>query len=188
MITLKLVGVMAERYGEEYTLDVITPRDAVQALCAMLEGFKEYVRHHDFVLWVDDRNIDEAGVGCNYGDCTVKMGLHITGAGGNGGIWMVVAGIALIVVAWWNPAAWGASAQLIVAGIGAGIAAAGAAQLLMPTAAVENVDSEGNKASYGFNKPVTTVAQGNNVPVLYGKGLIGGFVIMYRITTDDLSE
>lgn len=188
MIKLQFVGIVAERYGTEFELDVASPREAIQALCSMIHGFQEYVRHHDFNVWVDERNISEDDVGFNYGDCTVKVGLHVTGSGGDGGIWMVIAGIALIVVAWWNPLAWGAAAQMVAIGLGAGLAAAGAAQLLMPTAQVENVDGEGNKASYGFNKPVTTVAQGNNVPVLYGKGLIGGFVIMYRITTDDLSD
>lgn len=188
MIKLQLVGVMAERYGTEFELDVKTPREAVQALCSLVDGFMEYVRHHDFNMWVDDRNIGEDGVGYDYGSCVVKMGLHVSGAGGDSGLWMVIAGIAIILVAWWNPAGWGASAQMIAYGIGGGIAAAGAAQLLMPTAKPTEMDEEGNKASYGFNKPVTTVAQGNNVPVLYGKGLIGGFVVMYRITTDDLMD
>lgn len=185
MIKLQLVGVMAERYGPEYEVDAKSPREAVQALCSLVDGFMEYVRHHDFNMWVDEKNIGEDGVGYNYGNCTVKLGLHVTGAGGSNGLWMVIAGIALIVVAWWNPGAWGASAQMIAYGIGGGIAAAGAAQLLMPVTNPTMMDEEGNKASYGFNKPVSTVAQGNNVPVLYGKGLIGGFVIMYRITTDD---
>lgn len=188
MITLQFVGVLAEKFGTQYTLDVSSPREAVGALCSMIDGFRDYVRHHDFNVWVDDRNIGESEVGYCYGDCVVKMGLHITGAGGNSGIWMVIAGIALIVVAWWNPAGWGASAQMIAYGLGAGLAATGAAMLLMPTAKAETMDDEENRASYGFNKPVTTVAQGNNVPVLYGKGLIGGFVIMYRITTDDITD
>lgn len=189
MIKLKLTGVLGERFGSEYEFDVLTPQEAIGALCAVVEGVKEYIRHHDFNMWVDDKNIGEDAIYYDYGECVVKIGLHISGAGGGGGgIWMVIAGIALIVVAWWNPAAWGAAAQMMAYGLGAGIAAAGAAQLLMPTASVQTTDGEGNKASYGFNKPVSTVAQGNNIPVLLGKGLIGGFVIAYRITTDDIAD
>lgn len=189
MITLRFTGIIAEKYGTEFILDVRSPREAMQALCEMIDGFKAYVMHNDFHVWADDKNIGEDMVHYAYREgCVFTVGLAISGAGGNGGVWMVVAGIALIIVAWWMPAAWGASAQLIVAGLGAGIAAAGAAQLLMPTARAEVGDEDGNKASYGFNKPVTTVAQGNCVPVLYGKGLIGGFVVSYRITTDDLNS
>lgn len=188
MITLQFVGVLAEKFGTQYTLDVTSPREAVCALCSMLDGFRNYVRHHDFNLWVDDRNIGESEVGYNYGDCVVKMGLHITGAGGNSGIWMVIAGIAIIAFTWWTGGGAVTGAQLVAYGLGAGLAATGAAMLLMPTAKAETMDDEENRASYGFNKPVTTVAQGNNVPVLYGKGLIGGFVIMYRITTDDITD
>lgn len=187
MIRLELIGVLAERFGSVYELEAKTPREAVMAVAAMVEDFYEYLRHHDFVMWVDEKNIAEDDVAFDYGNCTVKMGLHISGSGGNGGLFAIIAGIALIVVGWWNPLAWGASAQMLAIGLGAGIAASGAAQLLMPTPNVPQSDEDGNRASYGFNNPVTTVAQGNNVPVLYGKGLIGGFVIMYRITTEDIS-
>lgn len=186
MIKLNFTGVLAKKFGTGYEFDVTTPRDAIMALCSLKEGLLEYVRHHDFNMWVNDRNVGEDDVNYDYGECTVTVGLHVTGAGGNNGVWMVIAGIVLIIVCWWNPAGWGAAAQMIVYGLGAGIAAAGAAQLLMPKANIDNADEEGNRASYGFNNAVTTVSQGNNVPVLYGKGLVGGFVIMYRITTEDI--
>lgn len=186
MIKLRLTGTLADRFGTEYDFDVETPSEAVNALCMLKDGMSEFVRMHDFNMWVDDRNIAESDVSYAFGTCTVTLGLHITGAGGNNGIWMVIAGIALIAVAWWNPAGWGAAAQMIAYGMGAGLAASGAAQLLMPTANIDNLDEEGNRASYGFNRPATTTEQGNIVPVAYGKCLIGGFVISYRITTEDL--
>lgn len=187
MITLKLTGALAERFGTEFHFDVNTPSEAVRALCMLKDDLTAIVRMNDFNMWVDDTNIDERGVHCEYGTCVVTLGLHISGSGGGNGIWAIIAGIAIIVVAWWNPAGWGAAAQMMAYGLGAGLAASGAAQLLMPTPNVANTDEEGNRASYGFNRPATTTDQGNIVPVAYGKCLIGGFVISYRITTEDLA-
>lgn len=187
MITVDFTGVIGEKFGTGYTLDVSSPRDAIRALSLMIDGLDNYIRHNDFYVWIDDRNIGEYDVGFDYGDCTVKVGLHVSGAGGGGGIFAVIAGIALIVVGVFFPAVLPAGAQMLAIGLGAGIAAVGASMLLMPKANAVAADQDGNKASYGFNNTVTTVAQGNNVPVLYGKGLVGGFVISYRITTDDIT-
>ena len=118
MIRLELIGVLAERFGSVYELEAKTPREAVMAVAAMVEDFYEYLRHHDFVMWVDEKNIAEDDVAFDYGNCTVKMGLHISGSGGNGGLFAIIAGIALIVVGWWNPLAWGASAQMLAIGSG----------------------------------------------------------------------
>ena len=80
------------------------------------------------------------------------------------------------------------------AGIGAGIAAigagigmmvGGAASLLMPTPKLDGQDPDGNRANYGFGGAVTTVAQGNPVPLLYGERDVGGFICSAGIYTED---
>ncbi len=180
-----LTGVLGEKFGKEYHFKGTKPRDVLSALMNLIDGFEQYVRSHNFIMWVDDRNIIDQQLIADYTeDSTLKMGLHVDGAGGNG-MFMVILGIVIIAFTWWNPAGWVAGTQMMAYGIGAGIALAGAAQLLMPTAKIQT-DQEGNRASYGFGSAVTTTEQGNCVPVAYGKCYIGGFVIGYRITTEDI--
>ena len=49
--------------------------------------------------------------------------------------------------------------------------------MMMPKAQISDINTDGNKSNYGFGSAVTTVAQGNPVPVLYGQREVGGFVI-----------
>lgn len=52
----------------------------------------------------------------------------------------------------------------------------GIAQMLMPKVDAQDNNQDGNKANKGFGTAVTTIAQGNPVPILYGEREIGGFV------------
>ena len=63
----------------------------------------------------------------------------------------------------------------------------GVAMMLMPK--VDNTQDEnqdGNKANKGFGGAVTTVAQGNPVPVLYGRREVGGFIASAGQYPEDL--
>lgn len=69
---------------------------------------------------------------------------------------------------------------------GIGIAAGGVIQMLSPqTKALASQDGPNNKASYSFNGPVNTSAQGNPVPVLYGEMIVGSAVISAGIYAED---
>ena len=61
----------------------------------------------------------------------------------------------------------------------------GIAGLLMPTPTLDNQDRDGNRANKGFGGAVTTVAQGNPVPILYGERDIGGFYASAGIYSED---
>ena len=102
------------------------------------------------------------------------------GAGGDTFGWLqVIAGAALVGLSF-TP--FGAGWAM---GAGIGLMVGGAASLLMPTPEIENQDEDGNKANYGFGGAVTTVAQGNPVPILYGERYIGGFICSAGIYTED---
>jgi len=61
---------------------------------------------------------------------------------------------------------------------GAAMAATGVVQMLSPTPTTGRLDrnEDGNNPSYGLGGAVTTIAQGNPYPVLYGEREIGGAV------------
>lgn len=188
MITVQLHDRLGEMFGRSFALDARSPRDAIYALTKMLKGFDQFVRDHTFSVWVDDKNVGlETLYLDSHADTVVSVALHVEGGGGNG-MWMAIAGIAIIVVAWWNPAGWAAGAQLMIAGLGGAIALSGVGQMLMPTMGATTSDEDGNKASYGFGSAVTTTEAGNVVPVAYGECWCGGFVLEYKITTEVLSD
>lgn len=184
MITVVLHDALGEMFGTDYRLDARTPREAVQALTKMLDGFDQFVRDHHFTMWVDDNNVGLTTLAMEvHDDVVVRMALHVEGAGGDSGIWLAIAGIAIIIVAWWNPAGWTAGVQLMVAGLGGAIAMTGISQMMMPAMGNNMSDEDGNRASYGFGNAVTTTEAGNVVPVAYGECWCGGFVLEYNITT-----
>lgn len=185
MIKVILHEVLGERFGNEYTLDARTTSEAVYALTRMLDGFDDFVRLNNFHVWVDDVNIGEDSLRTEiHTDAVVRMALHVEGAGGGNGMWAVVAGIAIIVVSWWNPAGWAVGGQMMAAGLGGALMMTGIGQMMMPKMNMDTADEEGNRSSYGFGGAVTTTEQGNCVPVAYGECWCGGFAVAYRITTE----
>lgn len=186
MITLQLRGVLGDRFGRLFRLDAKSPAEALYALSKIKDGFESFVRNNNFHVWVNAHNVTSSEVGLAVGadDVIISVALCVEGAGGGNGALAIIAGIVIIAVAWWNPAGWGTAAQMFAYGIGAGIAAYGVGQMMMPAMAAPSADEDGNKASYGFGGAVTTVAQGNVVPVALGECWQGGFVITYRITSE----
>jgi len=52
----------------------------------------------------------------------------------------------------------------------------GVSSLLMPTPNLDSNNEDGSRPNHGFGGAITTVAQGNPVPILYGERDVGGFV------------
>ena len=66
------------------------------------------------------------------------------------------------------------------------MAAGGVMQMLTPQAkGLGAQDSPANRASYSFNGPVNTSAQGNPVGLLYGQLVVGSAVISAGIYAQD---
>lgn len=187
---IELHGVLADKFGSSFELDVASPREACTALSYQIKGFKQFMMtaHESglfFAVFNDDENIGSDEIGNSTGAAVIRIVPEIVGAGGEIGGWLqVVAGAALVVIgAGLTPFTAGTSSALIGAGVG--LMLGGAATLLMPTPRIEPQDEAGNKASYAFGGPITTVAQGNPVPLLFGRRTIGGFIISITIVNED---
>lgn len=103
---------------------------------------------------------------------------RVIGAGG--GLVQTILGAVLIVVgALISVGTLGGGAPLgaTLIASGVGMMIGGVAQMLMPKIDNEDQNQDGNRANKGFGGAVTTVAQGNPVPVLYGQREIGGFIV-----------
>ena len=203
--TIKLYGVLGEKFGREFKLDVASPREAIRALSVLVQGFEKFMLHaHEHGLTfalitnkktkgrgkkvaqvydnVSKRTIKGVCIGQSELDMHSKSNeIHIVprviGAGGNNGVLQVVLGVIMVAVGYFT---FGATSAYGVALIGAGLgmAVGGVAQMLMPKVAnAENQNQDGNKANNGFGSAVTTLPQGNPYPMLIGERLVGCVVL-----------
>jgi len=172
--TIKLYGVLGKKFGKEFKLAVESTREAVKALSVQVPGFEQFMltaHEHGltFAVFQDDENISEDQIDFETGAKVIKIVPKVIGAGGNGifetilGLVMVVAGV--ITQQYW------------AVGMGVGMMIGGVAQMLAPKVDTEDQNQDGNRANKGFGGAVTTIAQGNPVPILYGQREVGGFIV-----------
>ncbi|MGQ1128595.1 tail assembly protein [Acinetobacter baumannii] len=204
--TIKLYGILGQKFGREFKLDVANTREAMRALSVQITGFEHFMLHaHEqglrFAVFLKGKNssnkrgkkrpaiydnetkrlitgdnIGEEQLDMNTEADTIHIVPRVMGAGGNNGILQLVLG-AILIAASFIPGI-GQAAQVALIGAGAGMAMGGVASMLMPK--IDNTqdqNQDGNRANKGFGGAVTTVAQGNPVPILYGQREIGGFIV-----------
>lgn len=179
--TIKLYGVLGKKFGKEFKLAVESTREAVKALSVQVPGFEQFMLNaHEqglaFAIFQDDENISEDQIDFDTGANVIKIVPKVMGAGGNGGVLQLVLGAVLIVAGFWTG---GATSNLGIAliGAGAGMVVGGIAQMLTPKVDAQDQNQDGNRANKGFGGAVTTIAQGNPVPILYGQREVGGFIV-----------
>lgn len=179
--TIKLYGVLGKKFGKEFKLAVESTREAVKALSVQVLGFEQFMltaHEHGltFAVFQDDENISEDQIDFETGAKVIKIVPKVIGAGGNGGVLQLVLGAVLIVAGFWTG---GATSNLGIAliGAGAGMVVGGIAQMLTPKVDAQDQNQDGNRANKGFGGAVTTISQGNPVPILYGRREVGGFIV-----------
>lgn len=192
MKTINLHGVLADKFGDSFTLDVMSCKEAAHAIACQIPAFKLFMLQAEqngmrFAIFLDEQteshNIGENEIENATAASVIHIVPKIMGAGGDAFGWLqVIAGAALVGLSF-VPGLQAFAPALIGAGVGLMIG--GAASLLMPTPKLGEQDEDGNKASYGFGGAVTTVAQGNPVPILYGERMVGGFICSASVYAED---
>ena len=172
--TIKLYGVLGKKFGKEFHLAVESTREAVKALSVQVPGFEQFMltAHEQglaFAVFQDDENIGEDQIDFETGAKVIKIVPKVIGAGGNG-ILQTILGAVMIVVGVITQQYW-------AVGMGVGMMVGGIAQMMMPKMDEGDQNQDGNRANKGFGGAVTTIAQGNPVPILYGQREVGGFII-----------
>ena len=179
---IRFHGVLRQRFGKEWRLQVSSVKEAMRLLSAQIPGLEQFMlnAHHQglrFAVFTDKRKtISEQEVDMDTGAELIRIVPIVEGAGGNSGILQLVVGAVLIVAGVFTGGTTSVYGMALI-GAGAGMAMGGIAQMLMPKVATTESNSDGNRSNYGFGSAVTTVAQGNPVPILYGEFEIGGFVL-----------
>lgn len=190
MKTIELHGILRTKFGRFFKLDVQSAKEACHAIGCQIPAFRQFLAESEklgyrFAVFNGKKRNQRTNISENQlDDTTTASHIHIVpraiGSGGKTMAWLqIIAGVVLIGVGM----ASGMNVALIAAG--AGMLMGGVASLLMPTPTVDNQNDDGNKPNKGFGGAVTTVAQGNPVPILYGERDVGGFIVSAGISVDD---
>lgn len=187
--TIKLYGILAKKFGKEFRLDVENTREAMRALSVQVPGFEHFMLHAheqglEFAVFQDKQNIGESELDMSTSAKVIKVVPKVKGAGG---AFQTILGAVLVVVgAVMVFTGVGAPIGTALIGAGIGMMVGGIAMMLMPKIESQDQNQDGNKANKGFGGAVTTVAQGNPVPVLYGQREVGGFIASAGQYPEDL--
>ncbi|WP_278364798.1 tail assembly protein [Acinetobacter schindleri] len=188
---IRLYGVLAKKFGKEFHLAVDNTREAMRALCVQVPGFEHFMLHAheqglEFAVFQDKQNISETELDMSTSAKVIKVVPKVKGAGGAVqtiiGAVLVVVGIVVTGMSFGSAGAVGAA----LIGAGVGMMVGGIAQMLMPKIENQDQNQDGNKANKGFGGAVTTIAQGNPVPLLYGQREVGGFIASAGQYPEDL--
>lgn len=183
MKTIILHGILAKKFGKSFRLSVGSTKEVMRALCVQLAGFEAFMMNAHkqglrFAVFHDKHNVGENELDMSHTAKIIRVVPVVEGSKKSGllqtilGAVMVVAGFVVTGMTFGGAGAVGAG--LIGAGIG--LMVGGIAQMLMPKVDAQDNNQDGNKANKGFGTAVTTIAQGNPVPILYGERDVGGFV------------
>jgi predicted phage tail protein len=184
--TIRLYGKLGARFGRVHRLAVASTAEAVRALCVMLPGFQtELMTSKDrgvaYACFLGKSNISKDDLHLAGGSDDIRIA-PVTAGAKRGGVLQFIVGAVLVIVGAFT--SWSGGTALISMGVS--MMAGGVVQMLSPQQAQSSAaDAAENGASYNFNGPVNTTAQGNPVPVLYGRMIVGSAVISAGILAQE---
>ena len=187
--TIKLYGILAKKFGKEFRLEVASVREVMRALSVQLPGFEKFMLHaHEhglaFAVWQDKRNIAASEIDMHTDADVIKIVPRVIGAGG--AVQAILGAVLIVVGAVLTFTGVAAPLGAALIGAGVGMLVGGIAMMLMPKIENQDQNQDGNRANNGFGGAVTTVAQGNPVPVLRGRREVGGFIASAGQYPEDL--
>ncbi len=187
-----LMGELGEKFGREHSFDVKSAAEGVKALRANFKDFESYMikseeRGLGYRLTVNDEPILDEGellypVGQG-GEIVITPAVF-----GSSGTAKIIVGAVLIavgIVLSFTPAA---AASPYIIGLGISLVAGGVIQLLSPLPKLGSPfeRDEKSRPSYYFTGAVNTTAQGEPVPILYGRMIVGSAVISAGIVVEEI--
>ncbi|AOM42677.1 tail assembly protein [Xenorhabdus hominickii] len=184
--TVRLYGVLGTQFGRVHTLAVSTPQEAIRALSVRMKGFERFLltakeQGLTFAVFNGKRNISREELVFS-GQDDIRIAPMIIGSK-NAGVFQTILGAVMVVAGaflWATPF----GAPMVMSGVG--MMLGGVAQMLSPMpGGLARCEDPDNKPSYAFGGPVNTVAQGNPVPIGYGRRRIGGAIISAGIYAED---
>ena len=181
--TIRLYGKLGAQFGRIHRLAVKSAAEAVRALCVLKPGFeKELMTSHgrgiEYAVFLGRKNIGQDEMHHPAGSEDIRIAPVLQGAG-RGGLFQTILGAAMVAVGAWFGQGW-------LVNMGIGMMVGGIMQMISPQMkGLSAKDGAENGASYNFNGAVNTTAQGNPVPLGYGRMIVGSAVISAGIYAMD---
>lgn len=201
MREIRLYGALAKFIGKrKFRAEINSAGEAVRMLLANFPALEKHMANQHYRVVVDGEERSEEEI--NYpASGTIKIIPVLSGAGAVG---KIIAGVALIAVSVFVPAAaFGLSSMFAVGAIGATLALGGVAQLLSPTPQIgqvgpisftspgarsnttENTEQD-PQSSYSFSGIQNVSRTGVAIPVIYGETIVGSVTISAGIDVDTI--
>lgn len=192
---VRLYGELARRFGRLHRFAVANAAEAVRALMANYPEFERALLDvaPGYRVQVGRRRLSDADQLRDPSSATESIRIVPVVAGAKSALGQIVFGAALIAAAVFVPGLaavnlfGGTTLATVVGTIGISMVLGGVSQLLSPQPKLDANSGEQQKPSYVFNGAVNTTAQGNPVPVGYGRLLIGSAVISAGIAAEDIA-
>ena len=185
MISVILYGELGKLYGKYHKYSVKSVPEAVRALSANYKKFRSSLKEDAYYKVIVDKSpISEDELG-KTATKVIKIIPVVQGAGNSFGqvilgavlVW-ATGGLASFGYAGFAGAAAGTGMWAVGAAFGTALVLGGISQMLTKTPKLSaGADRPDANPSYAFDGPVNTTAQGNPVPLAYGKVLAGSQVI-----------
>lgn len=200
MKTVILNGQLGKLFGKRHKFDVKTAAEAVRALVANFPDFERHMMQTEGVGYrvkLHKEPLQELEQLHHPVGNTITITPVVSGAG-RGGLGQILLGAVIIGAAFATGGAFLVGAVgptgigttflgSIAVGIGTSLMLGGVASMLAPKPkTMEPGNRPENKPSYAFNGPVNTTAQGNPVPIGYGRMIVGGAVISAGLSTEEI--
>lgn len=190
MTSIELCGVLGKTFGKTHQRLISKVEDAPKALAATVDGFEKYMisskrRGLTYSVFLGKKNIGKDDLGFPVTGDVIRIVPVIIGSK-RAGVLQTVLGAVLVAVGAvlsFTPAA---AASPFLYQAGAAMMIGGVVQMLSPQpSGLASKQSADNRASYAFGGVTNTAAQGNPVPMGYGKRRIGGAIISAGIYVED---
>lgn len=182
MATVKFYGNL-KQYGDKYKINADTAAEALNCLYLQIKGLKDDIKKGYFRVRINKKDISEKtlhfGLKSQLPHDSVIHIVPVTAGAKNGGIFGVIAGVAMMVVGAWTGQYW-------LVGMGVGMAAGGTAMMLTKTPKMKNASNDEGKKSTSFSNLDNTAAQGAPVPLPYGEIMVGSMVESVGVETMDV--
>lgn len=189
LTTIRLYGRLGAKFGRVHRMAVSSAAEAVNALGSQLRGFDKYLTEakdngFGFTVFYGKSNLKEQDLLIpSFGE-DIRIAPVMLGSK-NGGWLNILLGAVLIIVGTVFSAYLGPFAAPLIK-MGWGLVVGGVMQLLAPAPpGLASRDRPDRQASYAFNGPINTQAQGNPVPVIYGELIVGSAVLSAGINAVD---
>ena len=193
MVQVKFYGDLKRFADGPIELEVSNFKELMSGLFTQIKGLRQHIRKGYYKIRVGSKYLSEEQLKTTpiidlKDGCTVHLTPVVAGAGKNGGVFQIVAGIVIIAASiisyqWYGV---GYGSALMFGVTGAAMALGGVMTMLAKVPSMSDYGKDGEKKqSTSFSNIKNLTPQGRPIPLLYGKMLTSLVLISQGVETFD---